>query len=290
MIPLKEAITSGQLIILDGAMGSQLSAKGLKLTGLNHNISSPEIVEEVHREYIAAGSNCILANTFTLNRIYAQKTGEMDLVSANKAGVEIAKKAAQGKAYVLGDMGPTGEIMAPYGAGDPDDILKSYYDQAVLLAEYGVDGFMIETVFDLREALIMLKACQEAAPDLPKIVSMTYASLRKGGSTIMGNTAAANAQEILAAGATAVGANCGDLTPHQVAEIVRSMKTAGLPISVKPNAGMPVMTDTGVIYNLGPEEFAAGMKECFCAGATLLGGCCGTTPEYIKVLVDVLGK
>ena len=133
----------------------------------------------------------------------------------------------------------------------------------MILAASGVDGFMIETVFDLREALIMLKACNEAAPELAKIVSLTYASLRKGGCTIMGNAASANAQAVLEAGGTAIGANCGDLTPHQVAEIVTSMEPVGLPISVKPNAGMPVVTETGTHYNMGPEEFAARDERMF---------------------------
>lgn len=291
MISLKERILKGDVLFLDGGMGSQLSQKGLKMTSHKNNLEHPEAVEEIHREYIAAGSDCVLTNTFTLNELYASKSGEkMDLAALNKAGVEIAKKAAQGKAYVLGDMGPTGDMLAPLGKGDEGEFYKNYYEQAKVLADNGVDGFMIETVFDLREALIMLKAANEVAPELPKIVSLTYASLKKGGCTIMGNDAKRNAEAVLEAGGTVIGANCGDLTPKQLVEIVQTMLPVGLPISVKPNAGMPETTDEGVVYNMGPERFALEMKECFDAGARILGGCCGTTPEFIKALVKTIVK
>ena len=291
MISLKEKISNGEILYLDGGMGSQMAGKGLKMTSHENNITHPEVIEEIQREYIAAGSDCILTNTFTLNELYASKSGEkLDLAALNKAGVEIAKKAAQGKVYVLGDMGPTGDMLVPVGKGDEGQFFKNYYEQAKILADNGVDGFMIETVFDLREALIMLKAANEVAPDLPKIVSLTYASLRKGGCTIMGNDAKRNAEAVLEAGGTVIGANCGDLTPKQLVEIVKTMLPVGLPISVKPNAGMPVTTENGVIYNMGPEQFALEMKECFEAGARILGGCCGTTPEFINELVKSVGK
>ena len=153
------------------------------------------------------------------------------------------------------------------------------------MAEYPISAFIIETVFDLNEALIILNACKDAAPKIPVIFSLTFSSLKRGGCTIMGNTAAKIAAAAEEAGAAVVGANCGDLTPEEYALIIAAMKdNCNLPLAIQPNAGKPKLKQGQVSYPLGAREFAEQMKACYDAGARLLGGCCGTTPEHIAQL------
>jgi 5-methyltetrahydrofolate--homocysteine methyltransferase len=284
-----EDLKSGKIMIFDGGMGSLLAAKGLSLTGAVNNLQHPDKVREVHEEYIAAGADCIITNTLTLNEIYMNKKGaaKIDIDAANQAGAEIAKKAAAGTGvYVFGDIGPTGEMLAPLGTGQADDFQRAYLRQARSLYEAGVDGFIIETVFDLNEALLALKACKDLC-GLPVIVSLTFSTVKKGGRTVMGNSAADCAQKAAAAGADVVGTNCGDLSPEEMAQIVEFMKPAGLPLIVQPNAGKPVFDDGSAVYNMTPADFAAGIKSCLAAGAQLIGGCCGTTPQHIATLAEL---
>ena len=277
---------NNELLFFDGAMGSLLAAKGANMQSGANNLAFPEIVEEVHREYISAGADCIITNSLTLNNISAAKKGfsiaETD--DCVKAAVEIALKAADGKAFVFGDMGPTGLMLKPYGIGDPEQTYEAYCHQAQLLAAYPITGFIIETVFHLPEAMIMLKACRDTAPKLPVIVSMTFANTKNGGRTMMGDKSATIAEQAKAGGAAAVGANCGDLTPAEYAIVIAEMAKAGLPLIVQPNAGKPQLRNQEVFYPLAPQEFAAEMQECYNAGAKLLGGCCGTTPDHIRAI------
>ncbi len=288
---LQEDIKTGKRLLFDGGMGTMLAQFGLGLSGGVNNLDHGDVVTRIHQAYLAAGSDCIYANTFSLNRIYAQSHGlQIDLALANQKGVEAAKKAANGSAYVLGDLGPTGQMLAPMGKGDPEEIYRSYLEQAVCLAASGVDGFVVETMFDLEESLLGVKACLEAAPDLPVIATMTFSTLVRGGRTIMGNKAVDCANKLTAAGVSVVGANCGDLTPSEMATIVTNMKEVGTPILVKPNAGKPHLNGTETTYDMKPQEFAAGILECFAAGAQFAGGCCGTTPEHIAAVKEAMAR
>ncbi|MEG1500465.1 MAG: homocysteine S-methyltransferase family protein, partial [Clostridiales bacterium] len=271
-------------------MGSLLAAKGLELTCGTHNLDHPQVVKEVHREYIEAGSNCIITNTLTLNAIYTAKKGmDLDLYQLNKKGAEIAREAAEDQVYVLGDLGPTGDLLEPLGIGKRDEFLVAFTDQARALADGGVDGFIIETIFDLNEALLALEACRSVS-DLPIIVSLTFSSLKKGGTTFMGNTAAQCVKKVYEAGGSAVGANCGDLDPEELSEVVKSMTDIGLlPVSVQPNAGKPIFNPDGIVlYNMTPEDYLLGMRKSLANGAQILGGCCGTTPQHIRLLAKLL--
>jgi len=156
------------------------------------------------------------------------------------------------------------------------------------LAEGGVDGFIIETMFDLREALCALRGSKEVA-DLPVITSIAFNTVKNGGRTIMGNSARDCAQALTEAGACAVGANCGSLNPFQMAEIVSKMREAtSLPVLAQPNAGKPRLVENRTVFNMSPSDFAAGIYECLQAGARLVGGCCGTSPAHIRAIVELL--
>jgi 5-methyltetrahydrofolate--homocysteine methyltransferase len=173
------------------------------------------------------------------------------------------------------------------GALKESDAFAAYREQASYLHAGGVDGFIIETIFQLKEALLALRACREVS-SLPVIVSLTFSSLKRGGVTLMGDRAFDAAAEIKKAGGNAAGANCGDLNPREMAEIVKSMLPAGLPVCVQPNAGKPRFEEGKTFYDLMPADFAADMMTCLDNGASIVGGCCGTTPAHIKALRELL--
>lgn len=279
-----------KITLLDGAMGTQLAEAGLEMGGQS-NITHPEAVLAVHRQYADCGVDLLITNTLTMNRINIESHNVgVDVREVNLAGVRLAKTAARGGQYVLGDMGSTGKMLKPYGDLSEDDAYVAFKEQAAILAEGGVDGLIIETMFDLREALCAVRAAKEVV-DLPVVTSMTFNTLKNGGRTIMGNSACDCAQALTEAGACAVGANCGSLDPFQMAEIVSKMREAtSLPVLAQPNAGKPRLVDNRTVFDMSPSDFAAGIYECMQAGARLLGGCCGTSPGHMRAMVELIRK
>jgi 5-methyltetrahydrofolate--homocysteine methyltransferase len=208
----------------------------------------------------------------------------------NVAGVTLAKQAAGQGQYILGDMSSTGKLLEPYGNLKESAAYEAFAEQAALLEEGGVDGFIIETMIDLKEALLALRACKEVS-SLPVIVTMAFSTPKNGGRTIMGNAAQECATALTKSGAQAVGANCGDIDPFQMAEIVSQIRSATeLPVVAKPNAGRPRLVDNKTVFDMPPAEFVKGIKECISAGAHMVGGCCGTSPEHICALADAIFK
>lgn len=285
-----ERIHAPGLFFLDGGMGSLLAELGGSMKSGENNLTHPEIVAEAHRAYLQAGSDALTTNTFTLNGIYAQHQGmsAADAEQALRRGCAIAAEtaaAAGRKVYLLGDLGPSGQMLAPYGDGDAETVFRACLRQCEIMAEAPLDAFLIETVFDLREAELMLRAARQAAPGLPVLLSMTFSSTKRGGATIMGDRAAKIARAAAEWGAAAVGGNCGDLSPAEYAVVIAALREAcTLPLLAQPNAGKPRLCGDRVSYDLAPEDFAAQLRECIVAGATLLGGCCGTTPAHIAAL------
>jgi len=206
----------------------------------------------------------------------------------NLVGAKLAKAAVREGQYVLGDISSTGKMLKPYGDLLEEHAYAAFKEQAAILAEGGVDGFIIETMFDLREALCALRACKEAA-DLPVIASIAFNTVKNGGRTIMGNSAQGCAQALTEAGACAVGANCGSLDPVQMSEVVSKMREAtSLPVLAQPNAGKPRFVENRTVFDMSPSDFAAGIYQCLQGGAQLIGGCCGTSPAHIRAIVELL--
>jgi len=287
---LREYLESRKILLLDGGMGTQLDKRGLMSRG-TINLDHPEAVVDIHKEYCRCGCNALITNTLTMNRIYIETHNvQVDIRQVNTAGVKLAREAAADGQFVLGDISSTGQMLEPYGTYKEAQFYDAFVEQAEILAEAGVDGFIIETVFDLNEALCALRACKDKT-NLPIIVSLTFKTETDGGRTIMGNTAADCAKEITVAGADAIGINCGDLDPAEMAVVVSLLKSATtLPIAAQPNAGKPKLIDDKTIFEMGPEQFAAGVEKCIDAGATLVGGCCGTSPQHIQALADILNN
>ena len=285
---LQELLEGGQkTLFLDGAMGTQLGEAGLEMGGQNC-VTHPEAVLAVHQKYAACGIDLLITNTLTMNRvnIEAHLKG-IDVREVNLAGARLAKEAALPGQLVLGDISSTGKLLAPYGPLKEEEASAAFAEQASTLAEGGVDGLIIETMTDLREAVCAVTAAEQAC-DLPIIASVSLKTVDNGGRTIMGDTAQGCAKALAEAGASVVGANCGELDPGEIAKAVALMKeVVSVPLIAQPNAGKVKLVDGSPAYDMSPDDFAAGIRECIEAGARLVGGCCGTSPAHIKAAVDL---
>jgi len=288
MMDFSALLRSQRIVLLDGAMGTQLDKRGL-MSRAENNLVTPQAVLEIHREYAQCGCHALTANTLTMNRIYIETHNlSVPVRDVNQAGVELARQAADNNQYVLGDISSTGQLLEPYGTYKESEFYDAFKEQAGILAESGVDAFIVETMFDLREAMCALRACKDNFP-LPVIVSIAFATDTKGGRTMMGNSAQECARTLTDAGADVIGANCGDIDPAQMATVVSLLRSATtIPIVAQPNAGKPKLVDDKTIFKMAPEPFAAGITECVRAGARLVGGCCGTTPEHIRAVARLL--
>jgi 5-methyltetrahydrofolate--homocysteine methyltransferase len=283
-----ERVRDKRIVLLDGAMGTSLDKHGLMGRG-RVNLDAPDIVCEIHRAYAHCGCDALITNTLTMNRIYVETHNVgVAVAEVNRAGVELARQAAGEGQYVLGDMSSTGQLLEPYGAFTEAQFYEAFKEQAAILAGAGVDGFIIETVFDLREALCALRACKENFA-LPAVVCMAFATETNGGRTIMGDTAEQCARQLTHMGADVIGANCGDLDPAQMAKLIALLRdVTDVPLAAQPNAGRPQLVDDRTVFDMDARTFAAGIAECIKAGATIVGGCCGTTPEHIRAVREVI--
>jgi methionine synthase I (cobalamin-dependent) len=284
MVEFRKWLSAGPLIT-DGAWGTQLLALGLAPGALPDawNLERPERVESVARAYVEAGSQVILTNTFRSNGITlaeAGLAGQLDAI--NRAGVEISKRAAAGKALVFASIGPTGKLLM--NGGIPrEQVAAAFAAQAVALADAGADALLVETMSDLEEAGIALGAAKSTG--LPVIVSFAFDSGKNKDRTMMGVTPEAAARAMESAGADAVGANCGAGIERFVPVCQRIRAACSLPVWIKPNAGLPELKEGSVVYNTPPTVFASYLPALIEAGAAFIGGCCGTTPEFIRALV-----
>jgi len=287
---IAELLKNKPVLLLDGAMGTQLDRKGLMGRGRN-NLDAAQAVLDIHMAYAGCGCDFLTTNTATMNRVYIETHGvDVPLDKVNQAGVDLADQAAGCGQYILGNMTSTGQLLEPYGEFTEAQFYAAFKEHAKVLAEAGVDGLIIETMFDLREAVCALRACKENTK-LPVIVSIAFATEDKGGRTMMGNTAEQCATALTEAGADAIGANCGDLAPLQMAQVVKMLSEAtDRPIVAQPNAGKPQLVEGKTVFDMGPEAFAEGIAACIQNGARLVGGCCGTGPEHIRAVKKIVSQ
>lgn len=270
--------------IFDGAMGTMLQAGGLKPGACPElmNIEHPDVVKSIHEAYIQAGSTIIETNTFGASTIKLEHYGLADrMTEINTAAVKIAKAAAEGRAKIAGSMGPTGRFIQPLGDLDFEAAYQVFYDQSQALATAGVDYFIIETCIDIQEMRAALLAVKDAAPKIPVICQLSYS---EDGRTVTGTDPQSAAVILAAMGADIIGVNCS-LGPEQLVPIVKTLaENCQVPISVQPNAGMPYLDNGETKFPMGPVEFGTWGRKLVEAGASFLGGCCGTTPKHIQEL------
>lgn len=275
--------------IFDGAMGTMLQNAGMKPGECPEllNVTKPEIVQQVHRAYYEAGSTIIETNTFGGSRIKLDEYGLGDrVVELNTAAVENVRKATNGKVKIAGSMGPTGKFIRPLGELSFDEDYENYYEQAKALADAGADYLLIETCIEIQEMRAALLACKDACK-LPVICQMSYS---EDGRTITGTDPQTAAIILSAMGADIIGANCS-LGPEQLIPIVKSLaENCTCPISIQPNAGMPHLVDGKTVFPMTPEAFAKWAPKLVEAGATFVGGCCGTTPAHIAAIKKALAN
>ena len=272
-------------VYLDGATGSNLQKAGMP-TGVCPEqwiLDHPDVILDLQKQYIAAGTQILYAPTFSGNRIKLEEYGLADkIIEINTKLVQLCKEAAGDKGLVCGDMTMTGQSLKPMGNLELEELIDIYREQANILYEAGVDLFVIETMMSLAETRAAVLAIKETC-DLPIMVSMTF---DEKGKTLYGNTPESCMVVLQSLGADVIGINCST-GPDKMAEMVRQMKKyANVPILAKPNAGLPQMVDGETVYDMGPEEFASFGPLLMEAGASVLGGCCGTTPEHIAHLVE----
>ncbi len=287
MRPLAERLAAGDVLVGDGAMGTMLFERGLpageppETMALTH----PEVLEEVARLYLEAGADLVETDTFggsPLKLALHGLEGEMEAV--NGGAVRAARRAAEGRAYVAGSCGPSGRVLEPYGDVSEEAVRESFRRQAGALVAAGVDGVVVETMTDVREAVLAVRAVKAVAPALPVLATMTFEPMPQGYRTIFGTGVAEAAEALAAAGADAVGSNCGLGVAHMVA-IAREFRAATrLPVVVQPNAGMPRIERGRTVYDETAERLAAGARELVDLGVAVVGGCCGTTPAHIRAL------
>ncbi|ADI01514.1 homocysteine S-methyltransferase family protein [Syntrophothermus lipocalidus] len=276
-----------RIIILDGAMGTMLQERGLRpgdcpeLFGLEH----PEVLEEIHGQYIEAGADIIQTNTFGANRFKLTEYGLQDRVAEiNKAAVKAAKKVAGSGALVAIDIGPTGRLLQPAGDATFDQLYEAFREQVVAGAEAGADLVSIETMTDIGELRAAVIAARENT-DLPILAHLTF---EPNGRTMMGTSPAGAALVLEALGVTAIGANCSGGAKELLPVIEEMARVTGIFLSVEPNAGLPKLENGRTIFPETPESMAVYALSLREAGANLIGGCCGTTPAHIRAMAEIL--
>lgn len=290
MKPLAERLRRRDRLVADGAMGTQLIARGLRPGDAPERwtLDRPDIVEGVARAYVEAGAELVTTNTFGGSPLRLRLHGLEDrLEDVNQKAVQLARDAAEGRAYVLGSIGPTGQLLKPLGSAEPRDVLDGYRRQAAALAGAGADAIIIETMTDLTEAALALEAVKAEAPALPVFVTMTFDLTPRGAFTVMGVTVARACTCLSDGGADAVGANCGT-GPEAMLPVAREFARATtVPLVLQPNAGLPEQRGGRLLYTQPPETFAATLAPA-AELATIVGGCCGTTPAHIAALRAVI--
>ena len=273
-----------RVLILDGATGSQLQARGLPhgVCPEQWCLEYPEHIKEVHTGYKAAGSDMISTFTFGANRFKLFEYGFDDVHGMNKGLARIAREAVGNEILVAGDIGPMGRFIEPFGEVSFEDAVAVFKEQVRGLLEGGVDMFMIETMLDIQEARAALIAVREITESFT-IVTMTY---ERGGRTLSGTDSVSALITLQALGADAVGCNCST-GPQDMLPLIEAMKPfAKVPLVAKPNAGLPRLVEGRTIFEMGAEEFGAFGKAFVAAGVNLLGGCCGTAPDHIRVMAS----
>lgn len=277
-------------IFLDGATGSNLLKRGMPAGVCPEKwiLEHRDVLIGLQREFVEAGSNILYAPTFSANRIKLKEYGlENQIREMNHKLVAVSKEAAGGKALVAGDITMTGEQLAPMGKMDFEELISIYKEQIGYLVEAGVDLLVVETMMSLQETRAALIAVKEIC-ELPVMATMTFEA---DGRTLYGTDATTAAVVLESLGAAAIGANCST-GPDKMTEIIRAMAdVTTVPIIAKPNAGLPFLDENGqTVYDMKEAEFAEGMKQLVEAGASIVGGCCGTSPSYIQAEKEAVGK
>ncbi|UCG87815.1 MAG: homocysteine S-methyltransferase family protein [Gemmatimonadota bacterium] len=277
----------------DGAMGTMLFDRGLQPGACPESVtlSHPEMLGRIAQLYLDAGADILTTNTFGASPARLSTYGLEDKTEVlNETAVRVIRDVVGDRAYVAGSCGPSGKLLEPYGDAKPDDLYEGFCRQAGSLAAAGVDCVFVETMVDLAEARLAVRAVKDTAPNIPVAACMTFDPTPKGYYSVMGVSVAAAAAGLAESGAEAVGSNCGNGSENMV-EVAREFKEAtDLPVIIQPNAGMPQTEGGRIVYDETPDYMATAAKELVALGIAVIGGCCGTTPEHIAAIRAVVDE
>lgn len=286
-------LAGGEVLVGDGGWGTMLMSRGLEPGRAPENVTlaRPELIAEIAAAYLDAGADLLTTNTFGGSPLRLRACGLEERVDeVNRRAAEILRRVAGGRALVAGSVGPCGHLLAPLGSADPGEVERGFRRQVAALAAGGADLVSVETMTDLLEARLAVRAARAAAPGLPVAASMTFDETPRGFFTVMGVSPAEAAAGLEDAGADVIGSNCG----HGVGEmagIVAALRGASrLPLLIQANAGLPVARGAEVVYPDDPETFAAGCERLLELGVSVIGGCCGTTPDHIRAVRAVVDR
>jgi len=279
-------------VVFDGAMGTMLMAAGLKAGECPElwNIEKPSLVTDIHRKYYEAGSDVVHTNTFGGNTVKLADRGLADkMEKINVEAAKLAREACPAGKFVAGDVGPTGKLIIPLGDLVLEEAEEAFFRQAQALIKGGVDLISIETMFSLEEALAALRAAKRLG-EAPVIAALTFNRTKKGFFTMMGEGVNQAVSAFENAGADVIATNCS-LGTRDMIDLTKELRAATRkPILVQPNAGKPVTQKGVTSYQQTPAEFAKDGMEIKNSGADMIGGCCGTNPEFIRALAEALGN
>lgn len=281
-------VSTGKLLVSDGAMGTMLQSLGLQAGQCPEawNLTHPEKVQQVHRAYLEAGANLLTTNTFGGNRVRLAAHGlDRQLTEVNRRAVELAREAAGDTAAVMASVGPTGALLEPLGDLSEEQAFEVFSEQVSALREGGADTVILETFMALEEVVLALRAAK--AQGMKVIASMSFGV---GERTMMGVTPEQAATVLVEEGALVVGANCSTGAQEMVSVIRRMRSVVSVPLIAQPNAGMPVLIEGKAIYTQKPEEMASFVPQFVQAGANIIGSCCGSTPEFTRAIAGALNS
>lgn len=292
MRPLLERLGAGEVLVGDGGWGTLLMARGLRPGEPPEalNLARPETIEEIARLYLEAGADLITTNSFGGSPANLRRHGlEGQVEAINAAAVEVACRASNGRAYVSASVGPSGRVLRPYGDVDPVEIAAGFERQIRALAAAGADLVCVETMTDLAEAVLAVRAARAVAPALPVMATMTFEKTPRGFFTVMGASIEQAARGLGEAGADILGSNCGNGSEVML-EIAREFRArTPRPVAIQPNAGLPELRDGVAVYPETPGFMAERARALVNQGVAIIGGCCGTTPEHVRALRAVVG-
>jgi 5-methyltetrahydrofolate--homocysteine methyltransferase len=291
MVRITNILKNGKVLVSDGAWGTFLQRKGLLAGECPElwNISRPDDVFDIAKSYIDAGADMIETNSFGGNSFKLSQFGLSDrVVEINKAAAQISRQAAGNNKYVLGSIGPTGKIIMT-GDVTAEELYDSFKEQAMALEAGGADALIIETMSDLEEAMCAINACKENTK-CEIILTMTFEkSEEKVYHTMMGITPTQMIEELINSGVSIIGANCGNGIKDMVGIVEEIRKiNKSIPVLIHANAGIPVYKDGNTLFPESPDQMAQSVRSLINSGANIIGGCCGTTPEHIKKISEIV--
>lgn len=288
-----ESIENNEILVSDGALGTMLFSAGMEPGKCPELLvlEKPELLRSIAAEYIRSGADIIHTDSFGASSLKLSEYGlEAKVEEINRKSVELLQEVAGNSVYISGSCGPVGRIMEPYGTTTAEEVALSYELQMRSLIDAGVDVVCVETMMDLREAVLAVKAARKVSAEIPVMVSMTFESTPNGFFTIWGVSIPDAIKELETAGADIVGSNCGNGIATMV-EIARCFREASkIPLLIQSNAGQPELQNGEIVYSETPEMFGEKTRELLNIGVSVIGGCCGTTPKHIQAISRVVSN